>query len=1036
MPSAVNMNKTFEQGREEIARLCQYFATNRQAFIAAGVKEADIRQSLIDPLFEALGWDVRNTAMVAPQYREVIPEPSLDVEGQQKAPDYTFRVGPLAKFYAEAKKCGVNILNHPAPAYQLRRYGWSAKVAVSILTDFEELSVYDCTFRPRESDKASRARLLYLRFEEYPERWRELWDVFSREAVWSGAFDQYAASKRKRGTSEVDIEFLKDIESWREALACNFALRNKDLSSEGLSAAVQLTIDRVVFLRMAEDRGLEPEQQLLKLCERPDIYRRFMRDLCRRADEKYNSGLFHFQKELGVAELPDRLTPQLDVDDRVLKPILQSLYFVHGSPYRFDLMPVEILGTVYERFLGKVIRLTAGHQAKIEDKPEVAKAGGVYYTPAYIVDYIVKQTVGTQIKGRSPAQLAGLRNGKQPFRVLDMACGSGSFLLGAYQCLLDHCLAWYMQNKPGAYPKAVFQDPRSGAWRLTIGERKRILTTHLFGVDIDPAAVEVSKLSLLLRALEGENDTTLALQLRLFHDRALPNLAGNIKCGNSLVSPDYFLRELAPSEDELKRVNPFDFSAAFPDTMANGGFNCVIGNPPYIRIQTMKEWAPLEVEIYKELFRAGGNGNYDVYVVFIEQGLKLLNASGRLGFICPHKFFNSQYGTNLRTMIAAGKHVSHVVHFGAEQVFERATTYTCLLFLDKSPVSRFRFARVDDLLAWRTTGLAVEGWVKAKDVTADEWNFSVGAGADLFARLSEMPHKLGDVADIFVGLQTSADDVFILDLVAETERTYRLWSKALDREWVFEKALLRPLASGTDVRRYGRLGNRQYILFPYRVENERAALVEFDTIKRQQPKTAAYLIENRRRLEDRERGAFRDAQWYRFGRSQNLGIQQRVKLCIPRLVEQLHAAFDSDGSHFLDNVDVGGVTLKQGFVDQGLEYLLVLLNSRLMRWYFPQISAPFRGGWRSANRQFLSRLPLRLLDCQNSSDKAVANELDELAVSIQGLFQRLADARGQSQQHAIERQIDATDAKIDTLVYRLYGLNAREITIVERRISK
>jgi hypothetical protein len=212
------MSKTLDQGKEEVAQLCRYFATNRQAFLAPGVKEAHIRQSLIDPFFEALGWDVRNTAMPARQYREVIPEDSLDVEGQQKAPDYTFRVGPLPKFYAEAKKCGVNIGADPAPAYQLRRYGWSAKVALSILTDFEELGVYDCTMRPRPSDKASHARIQYLRFDEYPDRWRELWDVFSREAVWSGAFDQYAASKRKRGTSEVDVEFLKEIEGWRDAL--------------------------------------------------------------------------------------------------------------------------------------------------------------------------------------------------------------------------------------------------------------------------------------------------------------------------------------------------------------------------------------------------------------------------------------------------------------------------------------------------------------------------------------------------------------------------------------------------------------------------------------------------------------------------------------------------------------------------------------------------------------------------------------------------------------------------------------------------
>ena len=191
----------------------------------------------------------------------------------------------------------MNISADPAPAYQLRRYGWSAKLALSILTDFEELGVYDCTIRPHAKRQGQPCPILYFDFEEYPDRWRELWDVFSREAVWSGAFDQYAASKRKRGTSEVDAEFLKEIEGWRLALAGNIALRNKGLSLDDLNAAVQVTIDRVVFLRMAEDRRLEPYEQLLKLCERPDIYSRFMRDLCRRADEKYNSGLFHFQKE-------------------------------------------------------------------------------------------------------------------------------------------------------------------------------------------------------------------------------------------------------------------------------------------------------------------------------------------------------------------------------------------------------------------------------------------------------------------------------------------------------------------------------------------------------------------------------------------------------------------------------------------------------------------------------------------------------------------------------------------------------------------
>jgi hypothetical protein len=461
--------------------------------------------------------------MTAPQYREVIPEDSLDVEGQQKAPDYTFRVGTLPKFYVEAKKCGINISADPAPAYQLRRYGFSAKLSLSILTDFEELGVYDCAARPRPADKASHARIQYFEFCEYPDRWQDIWDVFSREAVWSGAFDQYAASKRKRGTSEVDSEFLKDIEGWRDVLARNLALRNSTLSADDLNASVQRIIDRLIFLRMAEDRGLESYGQLLKLCERPDIYNRFTSGVCRRADEKYNSGLFHFQKEPGISDAPDTLTPRLAVDDNALKPILQSLYFEHGCPYHFGVLPVEILGTVYERFLGKVIRLTAGHQAKVEEKPEVRKAGGVYYTPAYIVNYIVQNTIGKQIENRSPAQLAGGKT-TPPFRVLDMACGSGSFLIGAYQFLLDHCLKWYQTN-PSIKPTTAVCQNAKGETCLTIAERKRILTTHIHGVDIDRQAVETTKLSLLLKALEGENDTTLSQQMTLFQERALPNLS-------------------------------------------------------------------------------------------------------------------------------------------------------------------------------------------------------------------------------------------------------------------------------------------------------------------------------------------------------------------------------------------------------------------------------------------------------------------------------------------------------------------------------
>jgi predicted type IV restriction endonuclease len=1019
------MSKTFDQGKEEVAKLCRYFGTNRQAFLAPGVKEAHIRQSLIDPLFESLGWDVRNTAMTAPQYREVIPEDSLDVEGQQKAPDYTFRVGPLPKFYAEAKKCGVNIGADPAPAYQLRRYGWSGKVALSVLTDFEEFGVYDCTMRPRPSDKASHARIQYLRFDEYPDRWRELWDVFSREAVWSGAFDQYAASKRKRGTSEVDVEFLKEIEGWRDALARDIALRNKDLSSDDLNAAVQLTIDRVVFLRMAEDRGLEPYEGLLKLCERPGIYPRFMAELCHRADQKYNSGLFHFQRESGVSEDPDRITPKLTVDDKVFKPILESLYFAHGSPYHFGVVPVEILGTVYERFLGKVIRLTAGHQAKVEEKPEVRKAGGVYYTPAYIVEYIVKHTVGRQIEGRSPAQLAGSagvpagssgrRDGGATFRVLDMACGSGSFLLGAYQCLLDHCLKWYIEHKPETFKKAVYKDPRNGLWRLTIEEKKRILTTHIFGVDIDPQAVEVSKLSLLLKVLEGETDQSFSLSLLPFGDRALPNLADNIKCGNSLVGPDYFTGKLIADPEEMKRVNPFDWSQGFPDAIKAGGFDCVIGNPPYVRqesLSNIKEYLKQNYEAF--------DGVADLYAYFMEQGVKLLRDGGLFSIIVSSSFLRATYGEPLRRTLKRHGAVLRIVDFGGLAVFANAKdTYVCIPLLQKgAKQDRVEVAKVESLDFTNLTDHVSPRrfTIPSEQLSAEAWALKTDEEVAVFAKITKAGKPLGDYLGgrVFYGIKTGLNDAFIIDGATRNQLIEQDKKSA---------ELIKPLLGGEDIRRYIFHETGLWLIFTRRgVDIDRYPAIR-DHLERWKEDLTPKRNKSAKKGRKPGRYAWHEIQddvaYYE--------VFDGPKLIYPDIAK---------GPRFC--LDVGGHYLANTAYCLGTEdrYLLGVLNSRLFWFAIGNISIPF--GVRAGQYryrliyQYMEKVPIRVIDFSNSADKSRHDRIVILVDSMLGLHERLAAAKSAAQKAIIQRQIEATDAELDRLVYDLYGLTAEEIAVVER----
>jgi predicted type IV restriction endonuclease len=398
-----------------IIDLIERFERNLDAYKSGSYNETQARREFIDPFFEALGWDVNNCEGNAEAYKDVIHEDAVKVGGITKAPDYSFRIGGQRKFFVEAKKPSICIKDDPAPAFQVRRYAWSAKLPLSIVTDFDELAVYDCRIKPDQRDRADKARVKYYTFRQYAEKWDEIAAIFSKNAILKGSFDKYAEShKAKRGTAEVDSAFLEEIESWRDTLAKNIALRNT-LSVRELNESVQRTIDRIIFLRIAEDRGIEEYGRLRGICNGPNTFTR-LRELFYKADDRYNSGLFHFRHEKGEAEPPDSLTISLTIDDKPLKEILKRLYYP-DSPYEFAVLPSDILGQVYEQFLGKVIRLTSDHRAVVEDKPDVKKAGGVFYTPTYIVDYIVKNTVG-KLLNPPPSQPppAGGRGNPNPDR--------------------------------------------------------------------------------------------------------------------------------------------------------------------------------------------------------------------------------------------------------------------------------------------------------------------------------------------------------------------------------------------------------------------------------------------------------------------------------------------------------------------------------------------------------------------------------------------------------------------------------------------
>ncbi len=1019
-----------------IHKLVETFEKNLGEYRSVGKNETELRREFLDKFFTALGWDVDNLQGAREAEKEVAHEFSVEIDGQQKKADYAFRIkrdSAIAEkfdFLVEAKKPSVKIETDLDAAFQIRRYGWSARIPINILTDFEHFAVYDCRVKPKYGEKAVLNRQMLFHYKEYIEKWDEIVSLFSPEAIRAGSLSEYVKSiKGKKGTADVDDDFLQEIERWRELLAKNIASNNEWIDISGLNYAVQMIIDRIIFLRICEERSIEPENQLQDITNKENIYKELC-SLFKRADTKYNSGLFHFAKESGEASRADDLTLRLDIDDKTLKDIILNLYYPK-SPYAFLYIPSDILGQVYERFLGKVIRLTDGHRAKVEEKPEVRKAGGVFYTPTFIVTYIVINTLGKLLIGLTPKEAVKLK-------IVDPACGSGTFLLGAFEYLLAWHLRWYSENDPEKWVKNKVLVKVGNDYRLTTSKKKEILLNNIYGVDIDAQAVEVTKLSLLLKVLENASG-----QLELGMERILPDLGNNIKCGNSLVGEDYFEGKLIVDEEERARVNVFDWKSAFPEVFAQGGFDVVVGNPPYIRIQAMQEWASEQVEYFKQKYKAASKGNYDIYVVFIEKALSLLNTKGKLGFILPHKFFNAQYGEPVRELISQGKHISKVVHFGDQQVFEGATTYTCLLFLNNQSQDEFEFTKVSDLENWRDFQTQtsevfetseVSGTINAANINSAEWNFSVGKDAELFEKLNQMPVKLESATlRIFQGIKTSADKIYIVEELERKNNKVKIFSRQAETEYWLDSELLHPLIKGGDSKRYSLQKTNRLLLFPYAKQNDKGiTLLPESVMKTNYSLTWQYLLENKAYLENREDGKMKGSKWYAYIYPKNFDVISLPKIFTPDIAAQSSFSIDLSGECYFTGGAAGGYGVLVS-PDFNREYILGLLNSKLLEWFLHKIATSMRGGWFSYESRFIKNLPIRTINFNDTVEKSAHDKIVSLVESMLALHKSLASAQNPNEKERLEKQIKSADEGIDKLVYELYGLSDEEIKIVEAK---
>lgn len=998
----------------KIKKLVEKFEFNESDYISTSsiYNETEVRRDFIDPFFEALGWDVSNKKSLPQNIREVIHEANVDVGDENKKPDYAFRVYGIRKYFVEAKKPSVNISSNSKSAFQLRRYGWSAKMPVSVLSNFRNLSIYDCKPIPKEGDNYRIGRIKHYSYNDYITKFDEIYDSLSREAIFSGKFDEIFGKIPTTGIIPVDSFFLTQIEKWREMLANEIFTLNPKITQTELNYVIQTFLNRLIFLRICEDRSLEKYQTLMKINSK-STYKDLLK-LFKSADSKYNSGLFNFTKDV--------LAEKIDLGNKVLLKIICQLYYPQ-SPYVFSVIESSLLGEIYEMFLIKEI-IIEKKKVLIREKPEITHDKGVVTTPKFIIDEIVSKSIQNLIDGKSPKQIESLN-------FADICCGSGAFLMGMYQHLVDYSITWYVNDGPDKHKKQIYQGP-GNSWFLTLEEKRKILLNNIFGVDIDANAVEVTKFSLLIKLLENENTDSLTSLYSQHKLKALPDLDDNIQHGNSLIGNEFYkfkkASELNHTESDSLQI--FDWKNKFEQIIAKGGFDAIVGNPPYTRIQIMKQIHPLELEYYQNKkcnYICSKKDNFDKYFIFIERALQLLSKDGILGYITPHKFTKIKSGESLRQIISANSLLKKIIHFGKEQVFEKTTTYTCILFLQHCKNLSCDIELVTDLNSWKLGIRGVVETMKSTEISKDPWVFIIGPLKQIHQKLEKIKTKLDGVADIYVGLQTSLDKVYIIkpDKVIGNKVSFK---DTNGKKWVIEKNILKPCIYDLTLHPFLQPPSNSNIIFPYSINSTGSKILSPTEMSKSFPETLKYLQNFKADLMKRHVSPPMGKDWYRFGRSQSLSkFDGREKLIVQVLSLEPRFAYDNQNSMFTGggNGPYYGVSLKKD-ASISILYLQAILNSRITNLLVESSSSVFRGGYFSYGKQFIENLPIVIPNLENEKDKKVHDDIINTVKKIHVLASKLDTTTIPATKESIKRQMNALKEELDSTLCVLYNISDEE----------
>lgn len=944
---------------EAIGELLEKYYKVKKSEELKRYNEEMTKKDFVLPLFEALGWNVYNKS----KRNDMI---SAEEAISKKRVDYGFWLNETPKFYLEAKSLKeTEIVFGKGYDKQAINYSWLKSCNWAILTNFETLAVFN-------AEKPEGEWFFTLKSEDYLTSGKEQLELLSKKGFEENSLDKVATKYGKKiQRRPVDKQLLSDLIHFREILSKDILKSNpdKNLSQDDLDEAVQRIIDRLIFIRHTEDRGIESNELQANFrqwsAQGSGNLIKKIREVYRRYDNSYNSKLFS-----------EHLSDTLKVSNEALGEVIQGLYSPEGT-YSYDFFAIEsdTLGSIYEQYLGNILKKTP-KRAKLEESKTHRKEQGIYYTPSYIVDYIVKNTVGEYIKTHTPEEIKYVK-------ILDPACGSGSFLVRAYKELETY----WKENSDFTQLTLESKDFYS--------KKVEILKNNIFGVDLDSKAVEITQLNLLLEISEKK--------------QRLPILQSNIKVGNSLV------------DDASVTNNAFNWNEQFPQILSDGGFDIVIGNPPYVRQEAQEEWfknyAKKRFQVYAP--------TADMYIYFIEKSHNILKRNGIFGIICSNKFMRAKYGTPLRLFLASQTTLRKFVDFGELPIFEDAATFPVIVFTLNNPTSSQNFTyaslkRLDFLSLENEVKISGEN-LDQRAISGESWTLVDSQKMKIISKVRNAGIPLKDYVkdDIYRGILTGLNKAFVLD---------RSTRDKLIAEDLKSIELIKPFVVGDSIRKYHIRHDDKYLIFiPNGWTNEHCARSEdgWKYLSTNYPAIVNHLTKFESEAKVRyDKGEF----WWELRSCDYYSEMEKPKIVFPDIAKESRFSFDNKGMY------VGNTAY---IIPKEDYYLLAILNSRLIFSYFKRSASvlgdPDKGGRLRWIYQDVAKIPIRTINPSVESEVYTAEKLKELVVRILDLNQELlklgdviTDSRGK-----LVADIKGIEYKIDRMVYDLYGLTVEEQEIVD-----